>query len=140
LEGADYADSDSTKESKGSHEKGILLIYDQRTSNCLIEMMYDKDVKCVYWGKISKIQIFPSKIINVRHKRRSGRHILTPQKIYKIKNKNILFYFMARSKIPFQSLFKFDVLKGADYADSGLRKESKGSHEKGILVFNVKYK
>jgi hypothetical protein len=28
LEGADYADSDSTKESKGSHEKGNLLIYD----------------------------------------------------------------------------------------------------------------
>jgi hypothetical protein len=28
LEGADYADSDSTKEVKGSHEKGNLLIYD----------------------------------------------------------------------------------------------------------------
>ncbi len=33
-----------------------------------------------------------------------------------------------------------DVLKGADYADSGSTKESKGSHEKGILIFNVKYK
>jgi hypothetical protein len=33
-----------------------------------------------------------------------------------------------------------DVLKGADYADSDSTKESKGSHEQGILVFNVKYK
>ncbi len=29
LEGADYADSGSTKESTGSHEKGILLSYDR---------------------------------------------------------------------------------------------------------------
>jgi len=63
------------KKVKEVMKKVTYLFMIKRTSS-LIERMYDKDVKCVYQGKASEIQIF-------------------------------FFYFMARSQIPFQSLYKF---------------------------------